>query len=115
MATAAATTTEKPGNTYLIEWDLTTADADGEGVEIPGAPDKTFQATGTFGSGTLTLEGSNDGGTTWFGLHDPSVTAISLTAAGGGAILENPLLIRPSLSGSTGATVSVYILCRSAR
>ena len=112
---ATATRTDKPGGTYLHHWNLTTADADGDAVEFPGAPDRCFQAFGTWGSGTLKFQGSLDGGATWFDLHDPSVTAIGLTDDGGGAILENPLLVRPSLSGSTAADIDVYLLSRSAR
>lgn len=113
---ATATRTDKPGGTYLHQWDLTTADADGEGVEIPGAPDRSFQAVGAdFGGGTLKWQGSLDGGTTWFDLHDPTYTAIGLTSEGGGAILENPLLIRPSLTGSTAGAATVYLLSRSSR
>lgn len=112
---AEATRTEKPGGTYLHTWVLTTADPTGDWVEHPGAPDKTFQATGAFGGGTLKWQGSLDGGTTAFDLHDPTNVTIGLTAAGGGAILENPLLIRPSLTGSTAATVNAYLFSRSAR
>lgn len=112
---AAAQRSDQPGSTYLHKWTLTTADAVGDGVSLPGAPDRCFQALGNFGGGTLAWQGSLDGGTTWFGLHDPTYITIGLTAAGGGVILENPLLIRPSLSGSTAASIDVYAFSRSSR
>lgn len=111
----APTRTDKAGGCYVYHWSLTTANPTGDAVEHPGAPDKTHQALGVFGAGTLKWEGSLDAGTTWFQLHDPTNVGIALTAAGGGAILENPLQIRPNLSGSAGAAVEAYLLVRSAK
>lgn len=112
--TVGVTRTDQAGGAYLHKWSFT-ADGDGDAISMPGAPDRTFQAVGTFGSGTLRWQGSLDGGTTWFSLHDPSVTTIGLTSAGGGVLLENPLLIRPSLSGSTNPTIDAYLLSRSSK
>lgn len=109
---ATVTRTEKPGNGYLHQWSLTTADPTGAAVSLPGAPDRCFQAVGDFGGGTVTFEGSLDD-LNWFVLHDPSVTTIGLTGPGGGAILENPLHIRPTLNGSTAGAATVYLFSRS--
>lgn len=69
-------------------------------------PDKTVQITGTFGGATVNIEGSNDGGLTWFVLNDSrgEGNPLTLTAADGRQIMENAELIRPNVSGGGGTT-----------
>lgn len=69
-----------------------------------------FQAKGTFGSGTVVLQGSNDG-TTWVTLKSAG-TDISLTAAGGFDFSTAAMYIRPSTSGGTADDVDVLICIR---
>ena len=75
-------------------------------------PDKTVQVIGTFGaSASIAIEGSNDGGTTWFACHNIGNNVIALTAAGAALIVGNPKLLRPNLSSGDGSTdVDVYIV-----
>lgn len=78
--------------------------------------DKSVQVTGTFGAGgSVTIQGSNDGGTTWFTLNDPSAgTDLTFTTAGGFEILENVELIRPNVTAGDGTTaLNVYLFCAS--
>jgi len=59
-------------------------------------------AYGTFGGGTVTIEGSMDGGSTWFPIK-------AITAAG---LYVIPLPIgkyRATLSGSSGASITVQV------
>lgn len=100
----------KPG-VRIYTWVLTTANADGNPVDLTPFPDKTVHIFGTFGSGTLTIQGSNDG-SDWQSLRDPQGNAIAKTASYLGAILENPRYLRPNLTGSTGATVTVILVAR---
>ena len=114
MATIDAVLTG-PTNAGLIEvlWEaLTTTNRPGSGVQMAQAPDKTVQVLGTFGaSASIAIEGSNDGGTTWFPCHDITNAVIALTAASGALIVENPKMIRPVLSNGDGSTdVDVYIV-----
>lgn len=95
----------------LVIWTLTTANADGAPVELPHYPDKTVQIEGTFGSGTLTMQGTNDS-TNYQTLTDPQGNTIAKVGAALEAIQENPRKIRPNLTGSTGATVTVTMLCK---
>ena len=118
---AAVTTTEKPGNTYLHTWTLTTADPNGDSITIPGARDKTVQIGkngDAFGTATLVVEGSNvavpAANGDWFTLHDGDGQALSFTAAGGEVIAENPLHLRVRLSAvGVGASIFVGILSGS--
>ncbi len=117
MATAIGTVTRTNAQTrevLEITWLLTTANADGSYEQVPEYGDKTVHAFGTFGAGTLTLEGSNEPAvpTAPIGLKDLQDTAIALTANGMKTIQENPRQIRPLLTGSTGATVTVIMTIR---
>lgn len=110
---ATFTRTDTPGNTYLYEWVLTTADATGVAISVPGASDKSIQFDGTWGGATAVMEGSNDNAT-FLPLTDPQGNAISKTADALEAIIENTLWVRPRLSSvGIGATISVRLLVRS--
>jgi len=94
----------------------TTSDV-GNDVELPDHPDMSVQVIGTFGvGGTVIMEGSNDGGTTYFALVDPQGNAISFTAAGGEQIAEAVKAIRPRVTGGDVTTdLDVYLYARSNR
>ncbi len=80
-------------------------------------PDKSVYVTGTFGSASIvTLKGSNLATadvTEFVDVVDPQGNPISFSAQGIEQILENPLRIRPYVSGSTGGTsITVIMLSR---
>ena len=70
-----------------------------------------MQAFGTFGGGTVKLQGSNDG-TNWVDLNDVTGTAIGITAAGGAEFTTSFLYIRPLVTGGSGDDIDVLILLR---
>ena len=110
MAVIAPVTTNPLGlsNVRVETWEtLTESDTAGPRI-IPFKSDKTVSVTGTFGTATVVIQGSNDG-TNWFTLTDAADAALSFTAAGLSEILENPLYIRPSASGGTGQDVDIII------
>ena len=102
---------------YLESWELTTADGTGEASRIPGGADRSVQAVGaTWGGATCILEGSLDGGTTWFPLTDNNGAPVSFDADGGAAVAEAVVHVRPRLStAGTGAEVTVYLFSRFTR
>lgn len=109
MADVTPTVAHPGGQTLRANWVLTQADSAGVAWPAPGAPDKTVQVSGTFDSGTVVIQGSNeDTPTNWATLHSPDGTDLSFTAAGIEAILENPLWIRPAVTGE-GATASITV------
>lgn len=111
MATVAGIRTDGFTEGVFETWTPLANGDDGSTATFVGAGDRTVQVTGTFGvGGTVILEGSLDG-TTWFGLRDPTSTAISFTAAGLKAILEAVPYIRPRVTagdGTTSITVKIY-------
>lgn len=111
---AVPTRTEKPGRTVIHDWSLTTADATGDSISVPGSSDRTIQfVADTAGSATAILEGSLDN-VTFFTLTDGQGNAISFTASGGEMVAENVLFMRPRLStAGSGALWSVLLFSRS--
>jgi hypothetical protein len=99
---------------HVVFWEtLTTTNRNGTPVTLSGAVlDMMAQALGTFGaSATITMQGSLDGGSTYFTLKDPADTDAALAAAGGVALRDKPLLIRPALTSGDGSTdVDVYLM-----
>lgn len=114
MATQIATTVNNSNQTQTITWAALGNADHGQGVDTSQYPDRTVVMQGTWGSATVVLEGSMDGGTTWFTLHDFLGNLISYTSNGMALIAENPGLIRPTSSGGSGTAVVVYIQCAQA-
>src|SRR6478609_3369664 len=113
MASISSTTT--PGEAFTYTWTLLTeTNSDGIPVTAIGSADRTVQVTGTFGGTTVTLQGSLDG-TNWVTLNDPLGNAISFTATGLKAVLENCNYIRPKLTGGSSASITVKLLVRQAK
>ncbi len=106
--------TEHSGRTVVHDWSLTTADATGTAVSVPGSSDRTVQLIAdTAGAATAILEGSLDN-STFFTLTDGQGNAISFTASGGELVAENVLFVRPRLStAGSGALWSVLLFSRS--
>jgi hypothetical protein len=68
----------------------------------PSGPGNVF-AYGTFGGGTVALEASPDGGTTWVTVQDVAGAAVSFTANGNKNVSLGPgLKLRGNLSGGAG-------------
>ena len=80
----------------------------GTAMALPVAADLTCQVSGTFGSATVLMEGSNDG-TNWNTLGAMVGTSMSFTVTGIRKASENPAYIRASSSGGTGTAVNVVI------
>lgn len=86
----------------------------GAHVDLAVYADKCIQFTGTWGAGgSVNLEGSNDGGTTWAILKDANGNAITMTSAGMAQITENPEQIRPRVTAGDGTTaINAYLYMR---
>lgn len=82
---------------------------DGEAVATDGAR-LCVQVSGTFGTSTVTLQGSNDE-VIWTDLNDEAVPAnpCSFTANGLKGILQAPKFVRPIVSAGTGSDLTVVL------
>lgn len=113
MATVTASRIASPDSRVIrVKWEGFAASGDvGTAVELSAYPDRSVQVLGDFGTGgAITIEGSNDGGTTWATLTDPQGNALTFTAAGLEAITELVGQIRPSASAGSGADLDVYMM-----
>jgi hypothetical protein len=104
-------------NVIIVSWTpLTTTNADGQPLEMPGSAARSVQVLGTFGAGgTVLIEGSNEATpVNWHTLNDPSSTALSFqTPARTEAVLEVTRWIRPRVSAGDGTTsMTVHMLVR---
>lgn len=107
MATAIPAQVAVAKGVIKTTWTITGTD-DGRPETAPQFPRKSVQVTGTFGGGTILIEGSNDGGVTYFTLTDPQGNPLSFTSAGGEKIAENTERVRPRASvGVTSVVVSL--------
>lgn len=97
---------------YLrVLWEaITTTNTAGVGTALPAFPDRSIQVLGNFGTaGAITIQGSNDGGTTWATLNDLFGNALTFTSAGIKGVAELTAMIRPTLSAGSGAVdLDVY-------
>lgn len=113
MATLTHTRYPSPDiRNHRVRWEGFAASADvGDAIAWGSWNDVTVQALGTFaGSISVLLEGSLDGGTTWFQLTDLNNTSIAFTAAGGKGVAEAVPMIRPrATAGSGGADVDIWL------
>ena len=95
---------------FSYSWSLAGGDT-GKPVAMATFPDKTWQALATFGS--VTLRGSNKAAPDdtvagdWFNLTNPQGVALTLTAAGGSLVAENPLWISPITTGGSGYVITI--------
>jgi hypothetical protein len=95
---------------------FTTADGDKEICSIGSPGDFKVFATGTWGSGVLSIYETTDNGTTKIAVHDLTGVATTLSADGSTNTInvftnknkEKTKRVWGTLSGSTGATLSVY-------
>lgn len=109
MATVTASIQNYLDNVKAITWPSLGQNDDGSQEPAAHYPDKTVQVAGTFSGATVALEGSNDG-TNWFILTDPLGVPVTFTATGLRIIIENPLYVRPKVTGGAGGTDVTVIL-----
>ena len=101
------------GGVKLVRW-LNLAGGDtGRPFVVAAYPDKTIQALGDFGTGTVLIEGSmdtNDADAVYATLNDPQGNALSgISTAKIENVLEHVYLLRPS--AAAGATaIDVWML-----
>lgn len=92
-----------------LQWTWTLLNGDtGQPVPISDAvsPWLASVVSGVLGAaGSVTWQGSVDGGTTWFTLNDDTGAALTMTALNTNkAVKERPLLVRPNCTAGDGTT-----------
>lgn len=87
-----------------------------QAVSLPEWADKSIQVEGTFGGGTIVLNGSNDSTTgsdgNFRGLNDAFGNAISITSAAIKQVTESTVWVAPALTGGAGSAIVVTMFFR---
>lgn len=97
-----------------VSWGPLVSGDDGASVELPSNyQDRTVQIVATFGDGTVTLQGSNDG-SNFVTLKDINGTTISKTAAALEQVGVNSRHVKPAFSGTTGTACTVTMFVKRA-
>lgn len=96
----------------IIKWSSLGEDDEGDWVKIGTLADKTIHIFGVFGA-TVKFEGSNESGvpTAPVTLVDPQGNQISATSRKMEVILENPVQMRPVITGGDVNTDVTVIIC----
>ena len=112
MATIQHTTANLVGGTIRVTWTpLTTTDDTGTPVDAPDHTFKEVQVFGTFGAGgSVRVQGSLDGGTTWAALNDVQGNALNVTAAGIERVQESTARVRPLVTAGDGTTSLTVVM-----
>lgn len=98
------------GNCIRAVWTPVTENDTCRALYYPNFNDKSVQVLGTFGGATIAVHGSNDGGTTYAALNDPTGTAIGITSAKIKAVLENTEFVKPVISGGSSQSVTIAMM-----
>lgn len=119
MATRSGTVvkTQLDATAIVLEWTGLLANDDGAWLLLGHYADKSLHVTGTPSGATVRLQGSNEDTPTTpnaVNLSSPSETTIGVTATPAlKQVLENPLYVRPLVSGGDGSTaITVRLVCR---
>lgn len=106
----------KDGSCYLVTWTPVTEADTCVPMDFPDLADKSVHVAGTFGGSSTAIFGSNnDFATAGAALRGPDSVVLAMTAETVKQILENPKQIKPVITGGTGQSLSVYILCKQSQ
>lgn len=114
MATISFVRTSPQYNIEKIFWETLTSSDTAVSFTPQGLAGMagSVQVTGTFGSGTCVLQGSNDG-VNWTTLKDTNGSAISFVSDGMAEFSTAALMVRPSTSGGTADDLDVTVILRN--
>lgn len=100
----------KDQHVYCVRWVLGDGDT-ADAVALPGFFDRSASFYGTFGGATVALEASNDpdGAAGFMPALDLQGLPITATAGKFDAIGPIAIWIRPTISGGSGASVTVAL------
>jgi len=83
--------------------------SDGSTSALQSKGNLNVAAYGTFGGGTLSIQASYDGGSTWFTLKDANGADGSFTSAGALNVRIGEANLRFTLSGATSPNLNISI------
>lgn len=112
---ASQTQFDASGGMRVYKWTLG-AGENGGAFEASGLADRSVQVTGSFFGTTVVVQGSNEKvPSNWFTMHDSAGSALTFTAAGGDAVMENCLHVRVITTGGDDGGTTAVVVHMSAR
>lgn len=111
MTTTPVKVVDNNGSNLTWSWLAVPQSQAGDPVMLGRVYGLCVQVVGTFGSaGSLSIEGSNDGGTTWTIVKDVNGNACTFTGAALVEIGVRPLALRAHCTAGDGTTaLNVYL------
>ena len=100
------------GSVLRVIWSNMLTGDTGAPISLPSHSDRSVQVFGTFGGATCTIEGSNDGGTTYAALTNTGGTSLAILAAALHQVLQITQVIRPNITGGAAASITVAMIVR---
>jgi hypothetical protein len=100
------------GSCQLVVWTPVTENDTCVAAELPDLADKSVHVYGTFGGATVAVQGSNNDGTSFAALNDPSSTVIAINSEKIKQVLENTQQIRPAATGGASQSLSIAMLIK---
>lgn len=115
MSTVNGVGGNQNGGFFKYLWETMTEGDVGNGIQVARFPDMSIMIIGSYGGTTITIEGSNDNGTTWVTLTEADGTTAMSYSTGNQlkAILENTELVRPQTTGGSATDLDVHFVGRS--
>ena len=115
MAEIPAVRLEPWGKQYVVyKWTGVTENDTCAPIATPDKNERTFQASGTFGGTTVSLQGTLDPAMAafypCFALETGA--AVAITAAGRVGILQNDYAVKPVVTGGTSVSVNIWFMAR---
>lgn len=96
---------DQPDRVGKTIWTGLTNGTQGPGVNLTRWLFKSIQVFGTFGAGgSVRIEGSMDGGTTWGACKDGGNNDLNITDSKIYAMISTGLLVRPNVTAGDGTT-----------
>lgn len=95
----------------VVEWPNMANGDVGEPIALPQMADRSVQVVGTFGGGSVTIEGSING-TDYATLTDPQGNDLVISTGKIEAVTELVRFIRPRVTGDGTTSLNVSLLMR---
>ncbi len=111
MATITPTIANVIPGIQSVTWAAMTDADTATAYQIIGFSRGFVEFDGTFGGGTVVLQGSTDN-TNWATLRSISGAAVSATAADAFDFVGNALYIRPAVTGGTAESLNARVILR---
>lgn len=112
-ASASTPNAKNVSPALTVSWSGITENDTAETFEKPRHSDVCVHVEGTFNSGAISIEGSNDSGATFLVLKDMEGNDLTFNQATITTVRDNVQFIRPKQPVGAGMSINVYMTMRN--